>query len=67
MPIGEFEADNSICQECWGKWVKAQCKGEVEGFEPCEKYYTGCTLCLEDFCQDGAEKGLCQLFDKLAT
>ena len=61
MPVGQFEADNPICQKCWGKWVKAQCKGEVEGFDRCETYYEGCPECLQDFCRDAAENGLCLL------
>ena len=40
----EFEPENSICQECWGRWVKAICKGE-EGSDRCEKYREGCIEC----------------------
>jgi hypothetical protein len=57
----QFDSNNPICKECWGKWVKAQCKGEVEGFDRCEDFKEGCTECLEDFCRDGKENGLCSL------
>ena len=56
-----MKLDNPICQECWGNWVKAQCKREVEGFDRCEDYIERCTKCLQDFSQDGAKNKLCLL------
>ena len=64
MPVGEFEPNNPICKKCWGHWVKANCKGETEGFERCEKYVEGCTECLESFCTDGADNGICDLAEE---
>jgi len=55
----KFNKDNPSCKECWGEFVKSQCKGEVDDFDRCEDYTEGCTECLEDFCQEGAEEDLC--------
>ena len=55
----KFDNENPLCRECWGDWVKSQCKGEVEGFDRCEDFTEGCTKCLESFCQDGIECGDC--------
>ena len=64
LPVGVFEPNNPICQNCWRNWVKAQCKGETGEFDRCDKYYEGCTECLESFCQDGAHSGICDLEEK---
>ena len=54
MPVGVFEPDNPVCQNCWGLY-EANCK------EECETYQKGCTECLESFCVDGADSGVCDL------
>jgi len=59
MPENVFDSNNPLCKKCWGKWVKAQCRGEVEGFDKCPTFREGCTDCLQDFCKEGNDEGLC--------
>ena len=54
-----FNNDDPLCKECWGDWVKSQCKGDVEGFERCGDFKEGCVKCLSEFCEDGVSEGLC--------
>ena len=55
----KFTNNNPLCKECWGEFVKSQCKGEVDDFGSCADYAEDCIECLEDFCEEGAEEKRC--------